>query len=61
VVDRVLKCECGFEARAAGEDDLADEIRRHALEAHGMLLSPKEALLVAVRAELVTEGAQRCP
>jgi hypothetical protein len=48
----VLHCDCGFEARAADEDGLVAEIQRHAREAHGMALSPDEALLLAFRAEL---------
>jgi hypothetical protein len=51
-VDTVLHCDCGFEARAADEDGLVAEIQRHAREAHGMALSPDEALLLAFRAEL---------
>jgi hypothetical protein len=51
-VDKVLHCNCGFEARAAHEDELVAEVRRHAREAHGMALSHDEALLLAFRAEL---------
>jgi hypothetical protein len=42
----VIRCECGFEVRAAAERGLAVQVRRHALEVHGMVLSPKEARLV---------------
>jgi hypothetical protein len=51
-VDKVLQCDCGFEARAADEDGLVAEVQRHAREAHGMALSHDEALLLAFRAEL---------
>jgi Protein of unknown function (DUF1059) len=51
-VDKVLQCECGFEARAPDEQGLAAEIRRHALEAHGMKLTEDEALLLTFRADL---------
>jgi hypothetical protein len=51
-VDTVLYCDCGFEARAADEEGLVAEVQRHALEAHGMALTPDEALLLAFRAEL---------
>ena len=51
-MDKVLHCDCGFEARAADEDGLVAEVRRHAREAHGMPLSHDEALLLAFRAEL---------
>ena len=45
----MLKCECGFEARAADEEALAAAVRRHALDAHGIAFSPEEALLLAAR------------
>jgi predicted small metal-binding protein len=48
-MDRVLRCECGFEARAADEERLAARIRRHAWEAHGMTLSDEDALVLALR------------
>jgi Protein of unknown function (DUF1059) len=51
-VDKVLHCDCGFEARATDEDELVAEVQRHASEAHGMALSHGEALLLALRAEL---------
>ena len=51
-MDRVLHCDCGFEARAADEDHFVVEVQRHASEAHGMTLSHNEALLLVFRAEL---------
>jgi hypothetical protein len=51
-VDKVLQCDCGFEARAADEDGLVAEVQRHAREAHGMTLSHDEALLLVFRGEL---------
>jgi Protein of unknown function (DUF1059) len=51
-MEKVLRCECGFEAHAAHEDGLVAEVRRHAWEAHGMALTPDQALLLAFRAEL---------
>jgi len=53
----VLKCDCGFEARAADEEALVAEVQRHAREAHGMALSHDEALVLAFRAELA-QGAR---
>ena len=53
----MLHCECGFEARAADEEGLVAEVRRHAREAHGMALSHDEALLLAFRAELDASSA----
>ena len=52
IVDKVLHCHCGFEARAADEEGLVAEVQRHAWEEHGMTLSHDEALLLAFRVEL---------
>jgi hypothetical protein len=52
MVDKALQCNCGFVARAAGEDDLVAEVQRHAREAHGMRLAHDEALVLVFRAEL---------
>jgi Protein of unknown function (DUF1059) len=51
-VDKVLQCDCGFEARAEDEDRLVASVQRHAREAHGMALSHDEALLLAFRVQL---------
>jgi len=55
-VDKVLHCDCGFEARAAGGEELVAEVQRHAREAHGMALSHEEALLLTFQAELGRHG-----
>ena len=52
IVDRALHCNCGFVARAAGEDGLVAEVQRHAREAHGMALTHAESLVLVFRAEL---------
>lgn len=51
-METVLHCDCGFEVRAEDEADLVARAQRHALETHGMQLSPKEILQLAFRAEL---------
>jgi predicted small metal-binding protein len=51
-VDKVIHCDCGFDARAEYEDGLLAEVQRHAWEAHGMALSHDEALVLTSRAEL---------
>jgi Protein of unknown function (DUF1059) len=51
-VERVLQCDCGFEARAEDESDLVAQVQRHAVEAHGMTLSSEQALVLAFRAQL---------
>ena len=58
-VERVLRCECGFDARAADAEGLVAEIRRHAAEAHCMPLSYDDALLLVFHAELA--GAPAIP
>ena len=57
VVDKVLQCDCGFEARAGSESGLAGAVRRHAWEEHRMALSEEEALALALRAHLETPSA----
>ena len=56
-MDRTLTCDCGFVARADDDVGLADEVRRHAWEAHEMPLSRDEALLLVFHAELVRATA----
>ena len=58
-MDKTLTCDCGFIARAADGIGLATEVRRHAWEAHGMLLSHNEALVLLFHAELA--GATAIP
>jgi hypothetical protein len=60
-VDKVIRCHCGFEARAKHEDALVAEVQRHASEVHGMALSHDEALLLAFRAELDAAPSTRKP
>jgi Protein of unknown function (DUF1059) len=50
--DKALHCDCGFEVTGADEMELVDEIRRHALGAHGIAFSFEEALLVVLRTQL---------
>ena len=56
-METLIRCHCGFEARANNEDGLIAEVQRHASEAHGMALSHDEALLLAFRAELDCDHA----
>ena len=58
-VERVITCECGFDARAGDEEGLVAAVRRHAAEAHCMPLSHDEALLLVFHAELA--GATAIP
>ena len=60
-MDRAVHCECGFEARAADEEALVAEVRRHAWEAHRMALTSHEALLLAFRAALNADPPTAIP
>ena len=57
----MLRCHCGFEARAAGEGGLVVEVQRHAWDAHGMALTDEEALLLAFRAQLDEDAPGEIP
>jgi predicted small metal-binding protein len=48
-VERTITCDCGFEARAADDDGLVTEVKRHAFEAHRMDLSDDEARALVSR------------
>jgi len=58
-VERVLTCDCGFEARAEDEEGLVEQVMRHAREAHGMALSHDEALAVARDSVAPSEEEER--
>lgn len=53
----MVRCDCGFEARADDIDGLVVAIRLHAWEAHSMPLSHDQALVLATRTA-VEEPAQ---
>jgi predicted small metal-binding protein len=50
--NKVVCSDCGHEARGEGEAELLEEIRRHARDAHGVVFSVEEALIVVLRSEL---------
>lgn len=52
------RCDCGYTATAIDEAGLVEEIRRHALQAHGVAFTVEDALLVVLRSEL---GLSRAP
>ena len=58
-IEKVLQCDCGFEARSEHDDGLIAEVRRHAWEAHGMALSPDQAYLLTSRAQLDATAPSR--
>jgi predicted small metal-binding protein len=51
-MDKVLRCDCGYEVRTETDDEFVAAIRRHALDAHGIEFTREDALHVAFRAEL---------
>jgi predicted small metal-binding protein len=51
-MEKVLRCDCGFEVRADTDEEFVAGVRRHALDVHGMELTAEDALLVALRADL---------
>lgn len=51
-MEKLLRCDCGFEVRAKDEGEFVARVQHHALEAHGMQLSAEEILQLAFRAEL---------
>ena len=50
-MERLLRCDCGFEVRADDDAELVARVQRHALDAHGMQLTGDEVLQLAVRFE----------
>jgi hypothetical protein len=58
---RLLRCDCGFEARADDEGELIAEVQRHALDAHGMKLTPEEVRRLALQATTGTTTGQPPP
>jgi hypothetical protein len=58
-MERLLRCDCGFEVRAENEAELVDAVQRHALEAHAMRFSRDEVLRLSRRAEPYHASAQQ--
>lgn len=56
-MDKVLRCDCGFEVRVRDEAEFVALVQRHAGEAHGMELTREQVLVLALRAQL-DEGAE---
>ena len=61
MVDRVLHCDCGFEARAADENELVATVQRHAREVHDMSLVHDQALLLVRRARVGMDARPAIP
>jgi len=50
--DTALRCDCGYQVIAPDEAGLVEEIRIHAEEAHGIVFSVEDALVVLLRSQL---------
>jgi predicted small metal-binding protein len=44
---KVIRCDCGFIARGATDDELFEVIRKHAKEVHGVDMKREQALAMA--------------
>lgn len=53
----MLRCECGFSARAEDQDALVPIVQRHAWQMHQMALSHADALLLTRRAQTTSAAA----
>jgi hypothetical protein len=51
-IGKALRCDCGYEVRAFDEHAFVQAIRRHAREAHGIVLPVDLALDLALNARL---------
>ena len=50
-MQKVLRCECGFEVCTSDDAELVAEVQRHALTTHGMRFSPDDVLRLARRVD----------
>lgn len=53
-MERLLRCDCGFEVRA-DEAHFVAEVQRHALEAHAMRFSQDDVLRLTLRTDAATQ------
>jgi predicted small metal-binding protein len=62
-MERLLRCDCGFEVRAEDDAGLVACVQRHAFDAHGMRLTRDDVLQLAVRldARAMTEQSPGDP
>jgi predicted small metal-binding protein len=50
-MERLLRCDCGFEVRAEDDAELVAGVQRHAYDAHGMRLTRDDVLQLALRVD----------
>jgi len=46
-MSKVIRCPCGFVVRAESDNALVAKAQEHAKQAHGMELTPEEAMSMA--------------
>ena len=46
-MNKVIRCPCGFVVRADSDNALVAKAQEHAKQAHGMDLTPEEAMSMA--------------
>jgi len=56
--ETALRCDCGHLVLASDEAGLVEDIRAHAQEAHGIVFSVEDALVVLLRSQLDLSRAQ---
>jgi len=48
-MEKLLRCDCGFEVRAEDDAELVAGVQRHAFDVHGMDLTRDEVMQLALR------------
>jgi predicted small metal-binding protein len=56
--EKALRCDCGYLVIATDEAGLVEDIRAHAQDAHGIVFSVEDALVVLLRSQLDLSRAQ---
>jgi predicted small metal-binding protein len=59
-MERLLRCDCGFEVRAEDDAELVAGVQRHAFDAHGMRLTRDDVRRLAQRLD-ADEPAEKPP
>jgi predicted small metal-binding protein len=50
--NKTARCDCGYTACAADDDELIAAVQKHAHEAHGIAFTREEAVLVVRKAAM---------
>jgi predicted small metal-binding protein len=51
-MEKLLRCDCGFEVRADDEQELVAAVQSHAWTRHAMTLTREQVLVLLLRSEL---------